>query len=356
MCGGRVPHRRRAVGGDEDGGRRHLGFPPQDPDELEAVAVVEMVIGDDDLRRSLVGPDDLPARPARSDAVQHLAAPAGRAAGACPRGSRVRCRSPARAGRPATSPAGLRRPRRAAAAGSAATTGTSTRNTDPRPGSECRVTGWLEHAADALDDREAEPEAARDLGALVEALELAEHDASASRAECRGPYPRPRESRCAPRRRAPTSTRPVGVYLMALETRFCSRRRSRRRSERTVSEDGTKVRSRPFSRAIGSNSRCSWRNNSSMRKLDHCGFMAPVSRREMSSSAVRISSTASSEASMFSASVASPASLVALDERSRVEPRGIERLQDVVAGGGEKARLRDVGLVGLGLGASSAPR
>ena len=34
----------------------------------------------------------------------------------------------------------------------------------------------IEHAGDALDDRQAEPEAARDLGALVEALELAEHE------------------------------------------------------------------------------------------------------------------------------------------------------------------------------------
>ena len=36
---------------------------------------------------------------------------------------------------------------------------------------------------------------------------------------------------------------PCGVYLIALETRFCSSRRSSRRSERTVSEQGMKVRS-----------------------------------------------------------------------------------------------------------------
>ena len=42
---------------------------------------------------------------------------------------------------------------------------------------------------------------------------------------------------------------------------------------------------------------------------------------------------------------------VALDERGGVEPRGVERLQDVVARRGEEARLRDVRLVGLALGA-----
>ena len=44
-----------------------------------------------------------------------------------------------------------------------------------------------------------------------------------------------------PRRRQPTSTRPFGVYLIALETRFCSSRRSSRRSERTASEQGTNL-------------------------------------------------------------------------------------------------------------------
>ena len=71
----------------------------------------------------------------------------------------------------------------------------------------------------------------------------------------------------------------------------------------------------------------------------------------MSSSAVRISSTASSDASMFSASMASPASRSRSTSGRRVEARGIEGLQDVVAGGGEEPGLGDVRLVGLGLGA-----
>ena len=40
-----------------------------------------------------------------------------------------------------------------------------------------------------------------------------------------------------------------------------------------------------------------------------------------------------------------------LDQRTGVEPRRVERLQDVVAGGGEEARLGEVGLLRRGLGA-----
>ena len=53
---------------------------------------------------------------------------------------------------------------------------------------------------------------------------------------------------CRRCRRQPTSTRPAGVYLIALETRFCSSRRSSRRSERTTSEHGTKVSVEPLGR------------------------------------------------------------------------------------------------------------
>ena len=42
---------------------------------------------------------------------------------------------------------------------------------------------------------------------------------------------------------------------------------------------------------------------------------------------------------------------LALDQAGDVEPRGIERLQDVVAGGGQEAGLGNIGLLGAGLGA-----
>ena len=46
------------------------------------------------------------------------------------------------------------------------------------------------------------------------------------------------------------------------------------------------------------------------------------------------------------------AAALPLDQAGDVEPRGIERLQDVVARRGEEAGLRDVGLLGLRLGAT----
>ena len=106
--------------------------------------------------------------------------------------------------------------------------------------------------------------------------------------------------RWSPRRRQPTSTRPSGVYLMALDTRFWISRRKSRRSERTTSLQGMKVRSSPLAAARGAYSRSIWRISSSMRKLANSGRNAPVSSREMSSSAPKISSTASSEASILS--------------------------------------------------------
>ena len=114
---------------------------------------------------------------------------------------------------------------------------------------------------------------------------------------------------------------------------------------------GTKISSRPFSRASGANSTSSWRITSSIRNEPISGFIAPVSSREISSSAPKISSTASSEASILPTSLRVLAAALALDQRGDVKPRGIERLQDVVARGGEKARLRDIGFLRVGLGA-----
>ena len=79
-----------------------------------------------------------------------------------------------------------------------------------------------------------------------------------------------------------------------------------------------------------------------MRKLAISGFIAPASSREMSSSAPRISSTASSEASTLPTRRASLAAALPLDQAGDVEPRGVERLQDVVARGGEEPRLGDL--------------
>ena len=49
---------------------------------------------------------------------------------------------------------------------------------------------------------------------------------------------------------------------------------------------------------------------------------------------------------MFSAAFAGHALAGLLDQRRAVEPRRVQRLQDVVAGGGEEARLAEIGLLG----------
>ena len=56
----------------------------------------------------------------------------------------------------------------------AAATGTSTENTEPRPGSDFSTHRMPEHAADPLDDRETETETARDPCALLQAMKFAE--------------------------------------------------------------------------------------------------------------------------------------------------------------------------------------
>ncbi len=104
----------------------------------------------------------------------------------------------------------------------------------------------IEHAADALDDRQAEAEPARHLGALVEPLEFPEDHRGASMTGCRGRCRQTSTRSFPPRRRQPTSTRPFGVYLIALETRFCSSRRSSRRSERIASRAGHELQLEAF--------------------------------------------------------------------------------------------------------------
>ena len=58
--------------------------------------------------------------------------------------------------------------------GAALDSGTSTEKREPRPALGAQVDLVIEHAPDALDDREAEAQAARHLGALVEPVEFAE--------------------------------------------------------------------------------------------------------------------------------------------------------------------------------------
>ena len=116
-----------------------------------------------------------------------------------------------------------------------------------------QLDGMPEHAPQALHDRQTEAKPARHLGALVEPMELVEHRRALGlgNAEAGVPDFDPRRFAAAP---APISTRPRGVYLIALETKFCSSRRSSRRSERTASARRDEPQFRPLARAIGANS------------------------------------------------------------------------------------------------------
>ncbi len=131
----------------------------------------------------------------------------------------------------------------------------------------------------------------------------------------------------------PTSTPPERVYLIALETRFWTSRRSRLRSVFTTSDEGTTRRRSFFARAIGVKSVADLLQQTvETEGRSDCGFIAPASRREMSSTAPRMFSTDSSEESILPTQLAVGAVAEPLHQRGGVEPRRVERLQDVVAG------------------------
>ena len=149
---------------------------------------------------------------------------------------------------------------------------------------------------------------------------------------------------------------------MALETRFCSSRRSRRRSDCTASERGTKVSSRPFSRAIGANSTSSWRRQLvDPEARDLRLHRAGVEPRDVEQRAEDLLDRVERGVDVAD-QLGVVAAALPLDQAGDVEPRGVERLQDVVAGRGEEPGLGDVGLVGVALArparrsAGSAPR
>ena len=165
--------------------------------------------------------------------------------------------------------------------------------------------GMAQHLADALDDRQPETEAAHRARRLLQALELLEDD-RALRLGDAGAGIADQDASRSPRRRTPSSTLPVAVYLMALDTRFCSTRRSSRRSERTQARVGNDAQVEAPSR--GPSARTpppAARTPRSRERRVMSGSSLPVSSREISISTPRISSTASSEASMLRASVAS---------------------------------------------------
>ena len=174
---------------------------------------------------------------------------------------------------------------------------------------------------------------------------------ASSIAGCRDRYRRRRCAGLPPPSRQPIRTRPCGVYLMAFEIRFCSSRRSSRRSDRTARVLGTKVscesllarERREFDlelahqlvEAEGRNLR-PHRAGIEPRNIEQRAenFLHGLERGVDVRDELRVLAAA-----------------LTLDQAGHVEARRIERLQDVVARGGEEARLGDVGLLGLALGA-----
>ncbi len=82
--------------------------------------------------------------------------------------------------------------------------------------------------------------------------------------------------------------------------------------------------------------------------------MAPVSSREISSTAPRMVSTDSSAESMLRTMALLSGLAHPLHQRGGIEPGGIERLQDIVAGGREEAGLADIGFVGAARASASS--
>ena len=248
--------------------------------------------------------------------------------------------------------------RRAAArcSGTAAASGTSTEKCEPRPTVELSSSLWSSTRAMRSTIESPRPKPARDLGALDRGGGIPGRSRASSIAECRARCRRRRCAACRAARRQPTSTRPFGVYLIALETRFCSSRRSSRRSERTA-ERG---RHEHELQALLARQRREFDFELAQQLVDAEGddlrlHGAGVEPRNVEQRAEDLlhrlerGVDIGDEPRIFAAALA-------LDQRGDIEARGIERLQDVVAGGGEEPRLGDVGLFGVGLGARRARR
>ena len=154
-----------------------------------------------------------------------------------------------------------------------------------------------------------------------------------------------------PARRQPIRTRPCGVYLIAFETRFCKQaaqqppvRAHRARARHEGELETLLARER--------------------RELDfelaHQLVHAEAGNLRPHRAGIEprdVEQRAEDFLHRFERGIDirdQPRVLAAalpLDQAGHVEPRGIERLQDVVARGGEEARLGDVRLLGLALGA-----
>ena len=99
-----------------------------------------------------------------------------------------------------------------------------------------------------------------------------------------------------------------------------------------------------FSAASGWKSVPIWRSSPSSRKTVSTGFMAPASSREMSSTAPENGLDRFQRGFDVGRRIARRSLAGLLDQRRAVEAGGVERLQDVVTGCRQEARLAEIGL------------
>ena len=165
---------------------------------------------------------------------QRLAAPAVRAASACPPGSKLHCRSQDAADRRHGRAGGCGR--RLMAMAAAAATGTAIEKTEPAPCATTRRNGALSILAmrSTIDRPRPRP------GSGPPSLPSRSNSWKITRrlfSGMPGPVSCTSMRRRRPRAGSPSAHGRCAVYLMALETRFCSTRRSSLRSRLTASAE-----------------------------------------------------------------------------------------------------------------------
>ena len=121
-------------------------------------------------------------------------------------------------------------------------------------------------------------------------------------------------------------------------------------SERTTVDVGTILRTSPAFLAIGAQSRSSAASRSPMQKSVFSTVTAPASNLEMSSKVPSSASTLSSAPWMRRDELLLLVGQRPFGQRGDEQPRRIQRLQQIVAGGGKEAGLAEVRLLGVGLG------
>ena len=186
---------------------------------------------------------------------------------------------------------------------------------------------------------------------LLEPVELDERSRRSLSSGMPGRCPRPRATAC----------RPVGGTRAASGPAACSAGRSRGSSAGSAAAAPGRC-ARPAARApprnaepvpaaSAANSAASGASTSDPRKSATSGVVTPLSSFETSSElAEQVLDRVQRGVDLSDRGVAA-----ALGERRQEQPRGLQRLQQVVAGGGEEAGLAEVGPLGLGLGGARAP-